>query len=119
LKSGLLGAADKQPEIAFTFDDPKTDEGAGLSWQEINHRILAALDKHRLKAVLFVTGKRVDSDEGRHLVAAWDKDGHAIANHSYSHLAFNSPDVTLTQFESDILQDESLIRDYPRFVRLL
>jgi peptidoglycan/xylan/chitin deacetylase (PgdA/CDA1 family) len=115
LKSAVVCAQHKQPEIAFTFDDPKTDEGAGLSWQEINHRILAALAKHRIKAVLFVTGKRVDSEEGRQLVAAWDKDGHAIANHSYSHLPFNSADVTLTQFESDFLRDGPLIHDYPRF----
>ncbi|SRR6266498_2851314 len=118
LKSAIAGSEHNQPEIAFTFDDPKTDEGAGLSWQEINHRILAALDKHGLKAVLFVNGKRVDSVEGRELITAWDKEGHAIANHSYSHLFFNNVDVTLAQFESDFLRDEPPIRDYPHFVRL-
>lgn len=107
-----------KPEIAFTFDDPKTDKLAGLSWQEINERMLAALAKHGIKAVLYVTGKRVDSNEGRELVAAWDKQGHAIANHSYSHLAFSSAKVTLSQFESDVLRNEPLIRDYHNFVRL-
>ena len=118
MKSAVVWGKRKQPEIAFTFDDPKTDVGAGLSWQEINERILGALAKHRLKAVLFVTGKRVDSEEGRALVGAWNQAGHAIGNHSYSHLFFNNSNVTLATFESDVLKDEPLIRDYSHFVRL-
>ncbi len=110
--------ATRKPEIAFTFDDPKTDRLAGLSWQEINDRILAALAKHRIKAVLYVTGKRVDSEMGRALVAAWDQGGHAIGNHSYSHLFFNNTSITLSQFESDVLRDEPLIRDYQHFAHL-
>jgi len=118
LNGEVLCAEHKQPEVAFTFDDPKTDEGAGLSWQEINHRILAALAKHGIKAVLFVTGKRVDSEQGRELITAWDKEGHAIANHSYSHLFFNDDRVMLAQFESDFIRNEPLIREYPHFARL-
>ena len=110
--------ATRKPEIAFTFYDPKTDKLAGLSWQEINNRILAALANHRIKAVLYVTGKRVDSDMGRELVAAWDQTGHAIGNHSYSHLFFNNSNITLSEFASDVLRNEPLIRDYAHFVRL-
>jgi len=80
--------------------------------------MLTALAKHRIKAVLFVTGKRVDSDEGRALIGAWDQAGHAIANHSYSHLFFNNPKVTLADFESDVLKDEPLIRGHSHFARL-
>jgi len=79
------------------FDDPRTDGGAGLSWQEIKERMLRSLAKHNLKSVLFVAGKRVDSDVGRQLVAAWEQSGHAIGNHSYSPLFFNHPEVTLAQ----------------------
>jgi len=71
--SPTLSASSKQPAIAFTFDDPKTESGGGHSWQEINERMLAALSEHHLKAVLFVTGKRVDSDAGRKLIVDWDK----------------------------------------------
>src|SRR5579863_4767519 len=97
------------PEIAFTFDDPTTEGGANLTWQEINQRMLAALDQNKLKAILFVTGKRVDSPSGQQLIGAWDRAGHLIGNHSYSHLNFNmsadaDPDgfkkVTLTDFEA-------------------
>jgi peptidoglycan/xylan/chitin deacetylase (PgdA/CDA1 family) len=118
MKSTAMWAKGQQPEIAFTFDDPKTEPGAGLSWQEINEGMLAALSKHRIKAVLFVTGKRVDNEAGRNLVAALDHAGHAVGNHSYSHLFFNDAETTLAQFESDVLKNEPLIRNYAHFVHL-
>jgi peptidoglycan/xylan/chitin deacetylase (PgdA/CDA1 family) len=109
-------------EIAFTFDDPKTTNDAGLAWQEVNERILAALIKRKIKSALFVCGKRVDSPEGRELVAAWDRAGHCICNHSYSHLNFNGSGdgsaVTLAAFEADTLRNEPLIRGYPNFRRM-
>jgi peptidoglycan-N-acetylglucosamine deacetylase len=108
----------KQTEVAFTFDDPKTDANGGLPWQEINTRMLAALSRHQVKAVLFVAGKRVDSVSGHSLVAAWDEAGHTIGNHSYSHLFFNNAAVDLPQFESDFLKNERLIANYAHFVRL-
>jgi peptidoglycan-N-acetylglucosamine deacetylase len=115
IRATSVWAKAEQPEIAFTFDDPKTDDSGGLLWQEINTRILQALTKHHIKAILFVTGKRVDSEAGRSLVAAWDHSGHAIGNHSYSHLFFNNADITLANFESDVLRNESLIRRYTHF----
>jgi peptidoglycan/xylan/chitin deacetylase (PgdA/CDA1 family) len=115
------------PEIAFTFDDPTTDGGASLTWPEINKRILDTLTKRKVKTVLFVCGKRVDSNAGQELIAGWDRAGHNIANHSYSHLYFNVSaktdsdslkGITLPQYEADALKVEPLIRDYPHFVRL-
>jgi len=115
------------PEIAFTFDDPTTEGGASLTWHELNERMLATLARNNLKSILFVCGKRVDSDSGRQLISAWDRAGHLIGNHSYSHLYFNvstdtDPDgfkkVTLTEFEADALKNEPLICDYQHFTRL-
>jgi len=123
----LASAQTSGPEIAFTFDDPTTDGGANLTWQELNQRILNTLAAYNLKSILFVCGKRVDSDPGRQLVAAWDRAGHLIGNHSYSHLDFNASadtdlgglkKVTLAQFEADALKNEPLIRDYRHFTRL-
>jgi peptidoglycan/xylan/chitin deacetylase (PgdA/CDA1 family) len=116
---------DRAPEIAFTFDDPTTDGGASLNWHEINERILAALARNKIKSILFVVGKRIDSDSGRHLIAAWDRAGHLIGNHSYSHLYFNasadtdgSKKVTLADFEADALKNEPFVRPYHHFTRL-
>jgi peptidoglycan/xylan/chitin deacetylase (PgdA/CDA1 family) len=115
------------PEVAFTFDDPTTKGGANLAWQEVNDRILRTLKSRNVKSVLFVCGKRVDSETGRNLITAWDRAGHGISNHSYSHLNFNlSSDgepgglkkTTLAQFESDALKNEPLIRGYSHFLPL-
>lgn len=115
------------PEIAFTFDDPTTEGGAHLSWHEVNTRILSTLARNNIKSILFVCGKRVDSDSGRQLVADWDRAGHLIGNHSYSHLYFNASmdagsgsfkKVTLAEFQADALKNEPLIRAYPHFTRL-
>ncbi len=114
------------PEIAFTFDDPTTEGGANLTWHEVNGRILATLDSNNIKSILFVVGKRVDSDPGRAVVAAWDSAGHLIGNHSYSHLYFNASSdepnglkkVTLAAFEADFLKNEPLIRSCRHFARL-
>jgi len=116
---------DGSPEVAFTFDDPTTEGGGGLTWLDVNERMLAALTSHHLKAILFVVGKRVDTDAGRQLITAWDRAGHLIGNHSYSHQYFNasgagdgSKKVTLAEFEADALRNESFIRPYQHFTRL-
>jgi peptidoglycan-N-acetylglucosamine deacetylase len=115
------------PELAFTFDDPCAHGAAGLTWQQLNERILAALAKHKVRSVLFVCGKRVNDDAGRQLVATWDRAGHLIANHSYSHFNFNESTntdsdedkkVTLSEFEADALRNEPIIRDCRHFTRL-
>jgi len=120
-------AQGRAPEIAFTFDDPTTDGSASLTWQEINERMLSALAANNLKAILFVVGKRVNSDSGKQLITAWDRAGHLIGNHSYSHLYFNvstdnDPDgfkkVTLAEFEADAMRNEPFIRSYQHFARL-
>jgi len=108
-------ASEARPEIAVTFDDPKTAQLAGLPWQQINERILATLARHRLQAMLFVCGMRVDSEAGRALVAAWDQAGHLIGNHSYSH--WNIDDHPLEAFEADLIRNEPLIRSYRHFTR--
>ncbi|HEX4486761.1 MAG TPA: polysaccharide deacetylase family protein [Terriglobales bacterium] len=112
-----LWATNAPKEIAFTFDDPKTDTVANLPCQEINQRMLATLDKRKLKAVLYVVGKRIDSPEGKQIVSSWDRAGHDIGNHSYSHFNFNG-DTTLAEFEADFTRNEPLIRDYEHFVPL-
>jgi len=120
LATGRLASASEKssPAVALTFDDPQTDGAAGLTWQEINDRMLSALAAHHIKSVLFVCGKRVDSAAGRELISACDGAGHLISNHSYSHANFNDKKVTLSDFEADALRNESLIRNCTHFTRL-
>lgn len=119
-----VAARVQSPEIAFTFDDPTAETVAKMTWQEINDRILKALASSNLKSILFVCGKRVDSDSGRQLIGDWDRAGHLIGNHSYSHLNFNASGdtdgagrVTLADFEADAVKNEPLIRSCQHFTR--
>ncbi len=116
----------RRPEVAFTFDDPTTEGCGPFTWRDINVRMLAALDIAKLKAILFVVGKRVDTPDGRKLISEWDRAGHLIGNHTYSHANFNSSDndadgfqkTTLAGFEADAIKNESLIRSCQHFTRL-
>jgi peptidoglycan-N-acetylglucosamine deacetylase len=109
-------ASVSRPQIAFTFDDPKTQKVGTLGWQEVNDRMLRTLARYRIKSVLFVCGMRIDSDAGHELVGAWDRYGHLIANHSYSHLDLD--EVAPQAFEADILKNEHLIASCHNLARL-
>lgn len=117
--SSLHGVAESaSPEIAITMDDPKPDTIGGMSGAEINRRILDALKRERLKACLFVCGKRIDNPEGKALLEAWDSAGHLIGNHSYSHQFYNSDKITIGEFTGDFLKNERLLLRYRHFTRL-
>jgi len=62
-------------EIWLTFDDGPTPE--------VTPWILSVLKKENVKATFFLVGQQIE--EFPELVAAIIKDGHTIANHSYSH----------------------------------
>lgn len=67
--------------VAFTFDDgPSLAATPRLSPQARNAAMLAALDRHKVKAALFVTaGFGADRPEGLALARAWGQAGHAVA----------------------------------------
>jgi len=62
-------------EIWLTFDDGPTPE--------VTPWILSVLKKENVKATFFLVGQQIE--EFPELVGAIIKDGHKIANHSYSH----------------------------------
>ena len=98
-----------QKQLAITIDDPNTYSTPVLNWRERNQAILAALKKHHIKAALFVCGMRVDDANGKILLKKWDKNGHMICNHSYSHLYFNGKSVSAQKFIRDFEKGDSLI----------
>jgi peptidoglycan-N-acetylglucosamine deacetylase len=112
-------AAKGSPEIAITIDDFNWNRSVRLSPEERNRAILQALRSHGdLKAALFVACKNVDTDKGKELLREWDKAGHLIANHSFSHKYLNSKQVTAEVFTADIARCDEIIRSYPRFQKL-
>lgn len=107
-----------QKEIAITIDDPNTSETFKLNWQERNNSILKTLDKHKIKAALFVCGMRVNDSNGKELLNKWDIKNHLICNHSYSHLYFNSKSKTSEFFIADFNKGDSLIRNFKNYTKL-
>lgn len=85
-------AADPKPVVYFTFDD-----GPDAS---VTGQVLDILDRHGAQATFFVAGSRVSAYPAvaRRIV----DDGHAIANHSWSHpvLTSLSDGAVSSQFRS-------------------
>jgi peptidoglycan/xylan/chitin deacetylase (PgdA/CDA1 family) len=113
--SELLATTDK-PSIAVTMDDFHWNKSIKLKPEERNRAILGALRAQgELKAALFVAGKNADNEEGKSLLREWDRAGHLIGNHSYSHMELNNGEVTTEKFSADILKCEAVLRDLPHY----
>lgn len=104
--------------IALSFDDgfDPRNQPLASSW---NTSILKTLSNAQIKAVLFPAGKRVDSPAGLRLVQEWGTAGHAIANHTYSHLSLCSDKTTLEQFILDTEKNEALLNGMPGWTKRL
>ncbi|MGL4630309.1 MAG: polysaccharide deacetylase family protein [Leadbetterella sp.] len=107
-----------QREIAITIDDPHTLETKKLSWKERNDAILMSLEKHKIKAALFVCGMRIDNENGKMLLKKWDDQNHLICNHSYSHFYYHSKTKTSDVFVADFHKGDSMITTYKNFTKL-
>src|SRR5689334_9548971 len=99
------GAAPSR-ELAVTIDDldVNSDDTPRLNLDQRDEAILRALRHEHIKAALFVCGKRVDNEAGRRHVAAWNREGHLIGNHTYSH--FDYPEAGYERFSRDVLHGE-------------
>jgi peptidoglycan/xylan/chitin deacetylase (PgdA/CDA1 family) len=114
--SGRSFPKSDHPRIAVTMDDFNWNNSLKLNPQQRNQAILGALKSHgNLKAALFVAGKNADSETGKALLREWDRAGHMIGNHSYSHRELNNPKVTAEAFNADILKGEEVLKGFPRF----
>ena len=106
----------RSPEIAITIDDFNWNKSVKLDPDQRNRALLAALRSHgNLQAALFVTCKFADNDKGKQLLNEWDRAGHLIGNHSYSHKELNSSKVTAEEFTADIEKCNEIIKSFPQF----
>ncbi len=114
-----LAAAKGKPALAITMDDFQWDKSLELTSDERNQAILKALRSHGdLKAALFVKGKNIDNDKGKELLRDWDRAGHLIGNHSYSHQYLNSRRITPEVYTADIIHCEELLKEFPHFQKI-
>ena len=107
------------PQFSITMDDFFWQDSVRLTGAERNASILDTLRKHSIKAALFVIGRNAEADEGKQLLSAWDRAGHMICNHTYSHRNLNAPDADVKAYQDDILRAEALLKDFPRFRKYL
>jgi peptidoglycan/xylan/chitin deacetylase (PgdA/CDA1 family) len=107
-----------QSKVAFTFDDPQTEETPLLSWQEKNDSILNTLERNNIRTTLFVCGHRVSDDAGNELLLSWDSKGHQISNHSFLHKYYHSEKFSYDDFKTDFLKNDSLINSFDNYTKL-
>ena len=110
----VLPHADETPRLAITIDDFNFFGASQAVAEKRNRALLDVLTAHsNLKAAAFICGRNIDSDMGRSLVNDWAKEGHTIANHTYSHWYY--PGHSFDEFKEDILRVEALIKHLPGF----
>ena len=105
----------QRTQFSITMDDFNWRNAVHLTATERNDAILNTLDTYKHKAALFVVGRNIDSDEGKELLTPWDKAGHLIGNHTYSHRNFNARETDVREYQKDILKAEALLKQFKRF----
>lgn len=118
---GGVPAIARKPATQFsiTMDDFYWRNPVKQTAQERNQSILDTFNKHSMKAAAFVIGRNIEDQEGKDLIAAWDRAGHLIANHTYSHREFSAPETDVKAYQEDILRAEALLKEFPRFRKYL
>ena len=116
---GLRGfpsvARQSAPQFSITMDDFYWQNAVKLTASERNDAILSTLQSHSMKAALFVIGRNIEEPTGKQLLTTWDKAGHMIGNHTYSHQPYNAPTAVVADYQQDILRAEALLKEFPRF----
>jgi len=107
----------QQPVISFTFDDGKTSDLAGIKLQQWHGGILKALEKHRIKAIMYVAGHNKRTTNGKYVLSSWVQAGHYLANHTLNHPNFNDEATTLEVYKKELMDNEALLKQYPRFIK--
>jgi len=105
--------------MAITMDDFNQSFDIRLSLEDRHQAILTAFNTVGHKAAGFVTGSAVNSPWGKTVLQDWEKDGHLIENHTWSHE--HAHQTRIETYISDIseaahfLTDEGFNRQYFRF----
>ena len=103
-------------KLAITVDDlPRGGDGGSITMEglrQMTQKFLQPFAQEKLPVIGFVNEGRapaVNRDELRKIFDQWLDAGATLGNHSYSHPDINS--VPLAEYEEDILQGESIVRE--------
>lgn len=117
LTTNKLSWAQKKPgpQISITMDDFFWQNAVHQTAAQRNKSILGALKSHNVTAAMFVIGKNVEDVEGKDLLNEWNSAGHLIGNHTYSHKNFNTPEVSLDNYQQDTARADEILKNFSRF----
>ena len=107
-----------KPVVSFTFDDGITSDIADFRFEEWNKMILSHLENENLEAIFFVTGSNKLDEKGQFLLKSWNDNGHRLANHSFSHVNFNSEKNNSYLFENELIRTDAIISKFSNSVKL-
>lgn len=104
--------------IGLTFDDglDPSRERRAAGW---NARILRALEKQHLHAMVFPSLKHIGGPAGMPLIERWSAAGHAVGNHTATHRSLASSDVSLQDFIDDVQRADEVLRGLPTWMPML
>lgn len=107
-----------KPTISFTFDDGKTTGFFGYSLQQWHGNILNTLSKHQIRAIMFVATHNKKTVNGKYVLQTWSDAGHRLANHTHNHPNFSLDEVTLKQYQDELLKADSILKKYKTYTKL-
>lgn len=97
--------------VAVTVDDLPSNAGEYPVMKQINDRLLAALKAHRVPAIGFVVGSRLEAAGQTalrtNILRQWLNDGHDLGNHSFSHVAIDR--VAFPAYAADVVRGEQVL----------
>jgi peptidoglycan/xylan/chitin deacetylase (PgdA/CDA1 family) len=106
------------PEICITMDDVNYLRGQMYTGIERDSLMRATLKNKQVSAGMFFIGKYLESEEGRKIMRAWDREGHLILNHTYSHPHYNDETISYEDFSRDVLQCDVLLKECKNFQKI-
>jgi len=105
----LYGTQTGLREIVFTFDDGPHPV--------YTPKLLDTLMRSGVKAVFFVLGKNLESEQGKAIIKRAFDEGHYIGNHTYSHA--NLTKLAEPQIREEIEKTQNLIGQCSRGLKIL
>lgn len=103
-------------EVAITIDDFDLRTGPVMGRTERDEHVLSALEKHGVKAALFLRCAYLEIPESRARIPYWEKAGHIIGNHTYSHWLYDEKGFEV--FSADVKKCHDMIKSSRTFAPL-
>lgn len=104
--------------IGLTFDDG-LDPARNAKAEAWNARILHALERQQLHAMVFPSLNHIGGDAGMALIEQWSAAGHDVGNHTAHHRSLSSSKVSLQGFIADVQSADEALHHLPTWLPML